>query len=72
MSTDNVWLVTADVEQFYTNVDLDLAKRRLAAIMKGSKLPGLLNIDEAMTLMDFVNKNTYFLYDDITYKQKQD
>ena len=66
LSRTNVWLVSADVEQFYMNVNLNLAASRLEAVIKGKaqEIKGLLSIEEAKTFMTFVNRNTYFSYED--------
>lgn len=70
LSGRDIHFVTADVEQFYTNVDLRLAKRRLEAVMKGNPhIKGLLSVDETNRFMDFVNENTYFRYKDNFYQQ---
>ena len=70
LSSPNVHFVTADVEQFYTNVDLRIAKRRLEAVMKGNPhIKGLLSVGEAVGFMDFVNNNTYFRYGNCIYQQ---
>ena len=70
LSRSDVWLVLADVEHFYTNVNLDLATTRLEAVMKGKRhIKGLLSVDEARRFMTFVNKNTFLSYEDVWYKQ---
>ena len=70
LSRPDTWIVTADVENFYTNVDVVTATTRCEMIMKGHPdIKGLCTTEEVRFLMDFVNHSVFFKYQDITYHQ---
>ena len=70
LSRLNTWIVTADVGNFYTYVDIALATTRCEMIMKGHPaIQGFRTAEEVRFLMDFVNHFVFFKYQDVTYHQ---
>ena len=67
---DEIHLVTADVEAFYTNIPLDMAIRKIEMIMEGHHdVKGLLTVKETNKVARFVNHNVYFEYNGDTFHQ---
>jgi len=73
LSTDDIWLVSVDVEGFYTNVNIDTAARRIETILRGSPKDNqddFLTMNEAVILLKYINRNNYFATND-TYQYHQ-
>ena len=62
----------ADIENFYTNIDVVFVTQKIEIIIKGHPNLGLCTVEEVQFLMYFVNHSIYFKYDDVTHYQKKE
>jgi hypothetical protein len=68
---DNIWLVTGDVEAFYTNVPIEASAKVISEMYRATDTPKPVAPEDIEAMLHVVMTNNLMEYDGVVYHQKE-